>query len=157
MESAELHTVSVSIPEYNIGRVIQPRGAGLARLRREAGVTVEVQREHVTPGMRCIQVVGTPDQVFLAQQLIAQMQEEAVPAGLKRKAPEPNHFAAHEGNRARHAYLSQAPFVQMGGQMLPQHSQLASHQFNATQQLLPAVSPFMTQNLGPAPLGDVQL
>lgn len=103
--------VSISVPEEHIGRVIGSKGAGLARLRQEAGVAVSVPRELVAPGMRCIEVQGTAEQVALAQQLVVTMQETAPPS-LKRKANEDHVGLPAAAGRARLAsYLPQAQLL----------------------------------------------
>lgn len=88
MESSSL---TLTVPADKIGSVIGPGGSGLRRLGQEAGVKVTVPRTLTATGERSIEMVGLPEQLQRAQQLVLELMEggKSAAAGMtnKRKLP----------------------------------------------------------------------
>jgi predicted RNA-binding protein YlqC (UPF0109 family) len=90
MDSAS--SLTLSVPADKIGSVIGQGGSGLRRLGQEAGVKVIVPRELTATGERSIEMVGAPEQLQRAQQLVLELMEgggKGAAAGMtnKRKLP----------------------------------------------------------------------
>uniref|UniRef100_A0A6V4AU19 K Homology domain-containing protein n=1 Tax=Prymnesium polylepis TaxID=72548 RepID=A0A6V4AU19_9EUKA len=170
---SDIEHVVVSVPEEHIGHVIGSKGAGLGRLRSECGVKTNVPREHISPGMRCIEVSGTAAQVLNAQAVISSMIEIAQngqSAGRKRKATDDQDGPVPYRSRLLHdaspamgpsaGYLLQNPqnFLMPDGQYAPQLGWPSGPAFHHAQQPIasqqamqgfPQVLPFLPQQLPP--------
>lgn len=79
-------TLTLSVPAEKIGFVIGIGGAGLRRIGQETGVKVQVPREVSATGERTIEMVGMPEGLQRAQQIVIELME-GKGAQNKRKLP----------------------------------------------------------------------